>query len=155
MIAWRLLNAAPCGMLHEIVYQCNAYTTIGTLALADRTARPYVWPRRVLPFSCYGCIPVALSNSEGVGSVRALVRLPDTHLYIQVLGNEITPRLVWSRRFELAFDCHRHAPASQDRSSRTCEIGRSGASYNASSSSKEIWDFDARSIRSEGSECGV
>ena len=40
-----------------------------------------------------GCIPVALSNSEGAGSVRALVRLPGAHLYIQVLGNEITKRL--------------------------------------------------------------
>ena len=42
-----------------------------------------------------GCIPVALSNSEGAGSVRALVRLPGTHLYIQVLGNERTSRLWW------------------------------------------------------------
>ena len=33
-----------------------------------------------------GCIPVALSNSEGVGSVQTVVWLPDAHLYIQVLG---------------------------------------------------------------------
>jgi len=37
-----------------------------------------------------GCIPVALSNSEGAGSVLALARLPGAHLYIQVLGNEKT-----------------------------------------------------------------
>ena len=42
-----------------------------------------------------GCIPVALSNSEGAGSVRALVRLPGPHLYKQVLGNERTKRLRW------------------------------------------------------------
>ena len=34
------------------------------------------------------CIPVALSKSEGAGSVRTLVRLPGAHLYIQVLGNQ-------------------------------------------------------------------
>jgi len=37
-----------------------------------------------------GCIPVALSNSEGTGSVLALAWLPGAHLYIQVLGNEKT-----------------------------------------------------------------
>lgn len=40
-----------------------------------------------------GCIPVALNNSEGAGSVRIVVRLPGAHLYMQVLGNEITKRL--------------------------------------------------------------
>ena len=34
-----------------------------------------------------GQIPVALSKSEGAGSVRTLVLLPGAHLYIQVLGN--------------------------------------------------------------------
>jgi len=34
-----------------------------------------------------GQIPVALSKSEGAGSVRILVLLSGTHLYIQVLGN--------------------------------------------------------------------
>ena len=38
----------------------------------------------------YGCIPVALSNSEGAGSVLVLAWLPGAHLYIQVLGNEKT-----------------------------------------------------------------
>ena len=33
-------------------------------------------------------IPVALSKSEGAGSVWILVHLPGTHLYIQVLGNK-------------------------------------------------------------------
>ncbi|MAT88803.1 MAG: hypothetical protein CL532_09720 [Aestuariivita sp.] len=41
----------------------------------------------------YGCIPVALSNSEGAGSVWVLAQLPGAHLYIQVLGNEKTQRL--------------------------------------------------------------
>lgn len=36
----------------------------------------------------HGCIPVALSNSEGAGSVQALAWLPGTHLYTQVLGNQ-------------------------------------------------------------------
>lgn len=40
-----------------------------------------------------GCIPVALNNSEGAGSVLALAWLPGAHLYIQVLGNERTKRL--------------------------------------------------------------
>jgi len=40
-----------------------------------------------------GCIPVALSNSEGAGSVLALAWLPGAHLYKQVLGNERTKRL--------------------------------------------------------------
>ena len=40
---------------------------------------------------------MALSKSEGAGSVRAVVRLPGAHLYIQVLGNLRTPRLAWSR----------------------------------------------------------
>ena len=47
----------------------------------------------------YGCIPVALSNSEGAGSVWVLAQLSGTHLYIQVLGNEKTQRLIWSRHF--------------------------------------------------------
>ena len=34
-----------------------------------------------------GQIPVALSKSEGAGSVRILVLLSGAHLYIQVLGN--------------------------------------------------------------------
>ena len=34
-----------------------------------------------------GLIPVALSKSEGAGSVWILVQLPGAHLYIQVLGN--------------------------------------------------------------------
>ena len=38
-------------------------------------------------------VPVALSKSEGAGSVLVLAWLPGAHLYIQVLGNEITPRL--------------------------------------------------------------
>ena len=47
-----------------------------------------------------GYIPVALSNSEGVGSVWVLAQLPGAHLYIQVLGNEKTKRLQWARHFE-------------------------------------------------------
>lgn len=35
-----------------------------------------------------GYVPVALSKSEGAGSVRTLVHLPGAHLYIQVLGNK-------------------------------------------------------------------
>ena len=35
-----------------------------------------------------GYIPVALSKSEGAGSVLALAWLPGAHLYIQVLGNK-------------------------------------------------------------------
>ena len=40
-----------------------------------------------------GYIPVALSKSEGAGSVVILVSLPGAHLYIQVLGNAY-PRTV-------------------------------------------------------------
>ena len=40
-----------------------------------------------------GCIPVALSKSEGAGSVWTLVHLPGAHLQKQVLGNEIARRL--------------------------------------------------------------
>ena len=47
-----------------------------------------------------GYIPVALSNSEGAGSVWVLAQLPGAHLYIQVLGNERTKRLQWARHFE-------------------------------------------------------
>jgi hypothetical protein len=57
--------------------------------------RAYLKGWRVSALCVTGCIPVALSNSEGVGSVRALVRLTDAHLYIQVLGNERTARLPW------------------------------------------------------------
>ena len=39
-------------------------------------------------FLVTGYVPVALSKSEGAGSVLALVRLPGAHLYIQVLGNK-------------------------------------------------------------------
>jgi len=39
-----------------------------------------------------GNIPVALSKSEGAGSVRTVVRLPGAHLYEQVLGNASTKR---------------------------------------------------------------
>ena len=46
-----------------------------------------------------GYIPVALSNSEGAGSVWVLAQLPGAHLYIQVLGNERTKRLQRARRF--------------------------------------------------------
>ena len=35
-----------------------------------------------------GYIPVALSNSEGAGSVWVLAHLSGAHLYIQVLGNK-------------------------------------------------------------------
>ena len=35
-----------------------------------------------------GYIPVALSKSEGAGSVWTLVHLSGAHLYIQVLGNK-------------------------------------------------------------------
>ncbi len=49
-----------------------------------------------------GKIPVALSNSEGAGSVRAVVRLPGAHLYIQVLGNSRLPGTGGSRRFAQA-----------------------------------------------------
>ena len=45
-------------------------------------------PRRVLPNSCRGQIPVALTTSEGAGSVWTVVQLPGTHLYTQVLGNQ-------------------------------------------------------------------
>ena len=45
-------------------------------------------------------IPVALSNSEGAGSVWVLAQLPGAHLYIQVLGNERTKRLQRARHFE-------------------------------------------------------
>ncbi len=48
-----------------------------------------------------GYIPVALSNSEGAGSVWVLAHLPGAHLYIQVLGNERTKRLQWARHFEV------------------------------------------------------
>ena len=34
----------------------------------------------------------------------ALAMLPDTHLYIQVLGNEITQRLRWFRHHFLQVD---------------------------------------------------
>ncbi len=45
----------------------------------------------------YGYIPVALSKSEGAGSVWILVQLTGAHLYIQVLGNERTKRLKRTR----------------------------------------------------------
>ena len=47
----------------------------------------------------HGYIPVALSNSEGAGSVWVLAQLPGAHLYIQVLGNEGTKRLQRARHF--------------------------------------------------------
>ena len=50
-------------------------------------------------------IPVALSNSEGVGSVWVLAQLPGAHLYIQVLGNERTKRLQWARHFDAIWKC--------------------------------------------------
>jgi len=47
-----------------------------------------------------GYIPVALSNSEGTGSVWVLAQLSGAHLFIQVLGNERTKRLQRARHFE-------------------------------------------------------
>ena len=44
-----------------------------------------------------GYVPVALSKSEGAGSVQALVWLPGAHLYTQVLGNKKPKRLLWAR----------------------------------------------------------
>ena len=41
-----------------------------------------------------GYVPVALSKSEGAGSVLALVRLSGAHLLIQVLGNTELKRLL-------------------------------------------------------------
>jgi hypothetical protein len=56
-------------------------------SLATIAARPYVSSvTGTAPLVC-GNIPVALLNSEGAGSVRALVRLPGAHLCMQVLGN--------------------------------------------------------------------
>jgi len=53
-----------------------------------------------------GCIPVALSKSEGIGSVWALVQLSDAHLYIQVLGNHTTERLLRARHTQIQpFTC--------------------------------------------------
>jgi hypothetical protein len=50
-----------------------------------------------------GHIPVALSNSEGAGSVRVLARLPGAHLYLQVLGNARPHGRYGPRRFRLSF----------------------------------------------------
>ena len=36
----------------------------------------------------FGYIPLALSTSEGAGSVWTLVHLPGAHLFTQVLGNK-------------------------------------------------------------------
>ena len=47
-----------------------------------------------------GYIPVALSKSEGTGSVWVLAQLSGAHLFIQVLGNERTKRLQRARHFE-------------------------------------------------------
>ncbi|MEM6373697.1 MAG: hypothetical protein AAF727_13080, partial [Pseudomonadota bacterium] len=49
--------------------------------LAAQAITAYFVLRRVSALLVTGCIPVALSNSEGAGSVRILVRLPGTHLY--------------------------------------------------------------------------
>ena len=65
--------------------------------LAPRASKAYLRHVAGSALLVIGCIPVALSNSEGAGSVWAVVRLPGAHLYIQVLGNERTKRLAWSR----------------------------------------------------------
>jgi len=63
------------------------------LALAPPADAAYVRDVASAALLVNGYIPVALSNSEGAGSVRTVVRLPGAHLYIQVLGNERTKRL--------------------------------------------------------------
>lgn len=45
------------------------------------------------PSRVCGSIPVALSETEGAGSVMAVVMLPGAHLYEQALGNSKPPRL--------------------------------------------------------------
>jgi hypothetical protein len=46
-----------------------------------------------------GYIPVALSKSQGAGSVWTLVHLSGAHLYIQVLGNKSLNGCCGSRHF--------------------------------------------------------
>ncbi len=97
-----------CDKIHRVFYDAGVF--IFEAVLADTSYRDYVMGWRVLRFACLwqnaktgveayllrwrvsallvqGCIPVALSNSEGAGSVRIVVRLPGAHLYKQVLGN--------------------------------------------------------------------
>ncbi len=50
-------------------------------ALSSRAHGATSASRRALPDSCRGMIPVALTTSEGAGSVWTLVRLPGTHLH--------------------------------------------------------------------------
>ena len=75
------------------------YASPGSVVLAffKRTAYLKTVAGSVLLVNGY--IPVALSNSEGAGSVWVLAQLPGAHLYIQVLGNEGTKRLQRARHF--------------------------------------------------------
>ncbi|GLO71200.1 hypothetical protein MACH17_27170 [Phaeobacter inhibens] len=53
---------------------------------------------------------MALSNSEGAGSVRTLVLLSGAHLYIQVLGNQNRTVDWWSRRIPPLFELTKEKP---------------------------------------------
>ena len=70
-----------------------------------------------------GYIPVALSNSEGVGSVWVVAQLPGAHLYIQVLGNERTKRLQWARHFEVIW---KHTVEGKEMTKHSDYSGRCG-----------------------------
>lgn len=89
------------GMHRQRIRLANA-----TLPLAGSGAEAYLEEVTGSALLVNGCIPVALSKSEGAGSVRILVRLPGAHLYIQVLGNQNHTVDWWSR--------HSHAPYRSD-----------------------------------------
>ena len=75
--------------------------------LAGARGKAYLWRVAGSALRVKGCIPVALSNSEGAGSGRILVRLPGAHLYTQVLGNQ-NPTVAWWSRHMLPVDAFKH-----------------------------------------------
>ncbi len=83
-------------------------------------------------FLVKGYVPVALSNSEGAGSVLVLAWLPGAHLYKQVLGNtephghsgSVTKRLTCACQRLKRICCRRSSTRTRTRSCSSFAAGK-------------------------------
>ena len=78
------------------------FSLVRNSGLVGRQAEAYLGRVTGSAFLVTGYVPVALSKSEGAGSVVALAILTGAHLFKQVLGNTELKRLQWAR--------HTHIP---------------------------------------------
>lgn len=77
----------------RLIHEIGLILDKGHSALAGALMEAYLRGVTGSAFLVTGYVPVALSKSEGAGSVMALAMLPGAHLYKQVLGNTELKRL--------------------------------------------------------------